>query len=624
MAATVELNVRSRLAQIADDLKSIAEAGNEAQENLKNFGKDLGETHSQSMRRTERHLGQLRNVGARVFETMKQDFKAMLSAVGISEGLKLGSAFRDSIKETFELSDTIRKLGSVFGITQDRFAGFQDRITKGLGEIGLGATETISALRGLSETQVRGEEELIEYSRAAGMLAAATGTKGQEGRIAQGMARTLTAQGRDPNDIVAMRKLSEDLRKAYNATGQIPSAILQALESVIASMPTDLRKTISTTGLVQLGTVAATAGPNATQFLQEFLGKSPVARKALEARGFAGVFGAEGFDVERFREAAGGVMQAFPGDPRLMAQTLGLSEDAAEGFVRLYESLDRVAAAQAKMESDTGRLEDQYRSAMGAAEAFRASLNKVKAAFAKPLSITTDVVTEGLKSASETQLGATATVAGAGLLASMLAGGGIRGLLNLGRGKAVGTAERLAYETTTGRSVSDVYVVNATEIGQAAGSSTETMGMLAKFGGAIGMLAKAGLVGAAGAGGYAVGSLLNEQIKGTELDAAIDRFLAPAFTALTGGGVEQPTPTSVTAPPGGTQPDVLGRVPQIVTQGGDREAIRPVTPETRQRPQSPDFGPQKPQRMDLRVDVNVSTKQKDLKATARPSRGGSQ
>jgi len=635
MAETVELNVRSQLAQIADDLMKISKAGKAVEEEMTSFGKNVGATHTSAVKQSENYLSKLRGLGARVFKTMKDDFKAMMSTVGVSEGLKLGNTFRANIKESFELSDTIRKLGSVFKIAESDFASFQTRITRGMGELGLGADAAISALKGLAETQVRGEEGLTAYSTTAGQLAAITGTQGQEGRIAQGMAGVITAQGQDPNNLDRMEEVSRSLQKAYNATGRIPTAILQALETVISSMPSDLRKSIQTEGLVQLGTAAAVGGPGATKFLEEYLGKSPVARKSLDARGFGGVFGAQGLDIEKFRKAAKGIMDAFPDDPRLMAQTLGLSEDAAEGFVRLYQSLDRMEDAQKAMLNDNKRLTDQYHEAMGAAEAFRASLNRVKSSFAEQMSGITDFVTTGLKDAYQFSLGdlmkyapewmkngfeenkdlipdalneglgATATVAGAGLLASTLAGGGLRGLMSLGKGKATGVGERIAYEQATGARVQDVYVVNATEIGMAGGGGLTDM---AAGGGFMALMKKAGLVAAAAAAGYMVGDFIGDQLEGTEIEkkaqGAVDRVFGSKPE-----DVYTITPPDAVRQGSNQQRDVLGRTPQIITQDGERIPIQDRS---------------KPQKVDVRVDVNVKTTGKDLKATARPGRGGAQ
>jgi hypothetical protein len=73
---------------------------------------------------------------------------------------------------------------------------------KGLGEIGLGGEEAARALEGLGETQVRGESNLVEYSKTAGMLASIGGEKGKEGEISRGLAGVTQARGGDVNDLV--------------------------------------------------------------------------------------------------------------------------------------------------------------------------------------------------------------------------------------------------------------------------------------------------------------------------------------------------------------------------------------------------------------------------------------
>lgn len=617
---TVELSVRSKLMQVVEELQSIAAESERVSENLNGFAKQVGKTTESQIKKTETFLGRLRSMMGSVAKSMADDFKALFSVVGISEGLKLGNVFRDNIKETFELSDTIRKLGSVFGITQDRFVTFQQKLTQGLGEIGLSSESAVNSLKGLSETQVRGEGNLVEYSKTAGMLAGATGQRGREGDIAKGLAETLTAQGKNPNDVNAMKGLAEDIRKAFNATGAGPTEVLSKLKDILASMPADLRKSLSTTGLVGLGAAGAVGGPNATKFLEEYLSKSPIARAALDARGFKGVVGKDGLDIEKFRKAAKGVMDAFPGDPRLMAQTLGLSEDAAEGFVRLYESLDRVRDAQDKMRSDNQTLKTQYEASMTASEAFSASLNKLKASLAKPIALTTNFITDGLQSAFKTSLddlinllpqglkekaqelknsisaflpdaldknlGSTAVVAGGGLLAATLAGGGINNLLKLGKGKAGGVAERMAYEQVTGAKVSDVYVVNAGEIGAAMGGKGPDLGAASSLGGKLGSFVKgiAGVTGA-GAAGYQIGTMVNDAIEGTSVGKGLDKAA-------------------------GWLGEKVGEVKESIFPSFKNES-----------PKNPATGKPK---VDVNVKVHIETKNKDLKATIPPGRGASQ
>jgi hypothetical protein len=630
---TVELSVRSELLKIAEDLKTIADQGNKTGEALQGFAAETGKMTEKQVKKTETMLGKLRNMSSRVASSMADDFKALMSAAGISEGLKLGGMFRSSIAETFALSDAIRKLSQVFGIAESRFVSFQSNLTKGLGEIGLSSESAVNALKGLSETQVRGEEQLIEYAKLAGQLSSLGGVKGQEGTVAKGIAGVITARGGNVQDVGQAKSVAEDIRKAMSATGQSPTAILQSLEQLIARMPQDLRKSISTKGLINLGTAAAVGGPQSIKFLEEYLGKSPVARKALEARGFRGVVGEGGLNVEKFRGAAQKTIGAFPGDPRLMAQTLGLSEEAAEGFIRLYESLDKVDSAQKKMQTDNRTLESSYLQAMTAGESFNASLNKVKASLATPLSFATNMLTTGLQKAFQTtlddvidllpesaskdlikggkkkaegfipgaldkSLGATGVVAGAGILTTLLAGGGIKNLLQFGKSKATGIAERTAFEQITGGKVQDVYVVNASEIGQASsGGTTGTgagLGILGKMMGVLG----------AGAAGYALGEALNpfitEMSQGTTKEGfkgdAIERLFFRIDQAL-GGAV-----SGVNLQP---------QEPQQSKVRG-KGTINLADPASKQ-PQP-----------EVRVRVTVESKNADLKATAKPTRGAAQ
>jgi hypothetical protein len=609
---TVELSVRSKLLQVVEELKAIGDEAEKTSRGLNEFAGNVGKSTQKQIKNTETFLGKLRGMMGSAAKAMSDDFKALFSMAGITEGLKLGNMFRDNIKETFELSDTIRKLANVFGIAEGRFVDFQSNLTHGLGEIGLSSESAINSLKGLSETQVRGEGNLEEYSKTSGQLASLSGQKGQEGTIAKGMAETLTSQGKSPNDMTAMKSLSDDLRKAFNATGKSPTELLGSLKQILSQMPQDLRKSISTSGLVKLSAASAVGGANSTKFLEEYLSKSPIARKALEARGFKGVFTDKGLDTKKFKQAAGGVIKQFPGDPRMMAQTLGLSEDAAEGFIRLYESIDKVNDAQNKMDNDQKNLTTQYYQSMTASESFTASLNKLKASLATPISFATNSITKGLQTAFQSSLddvldllpkgianpiknakkgikmpdaldknfGSTALVAGGGVLTALLAGGGLKKLMTLGKGKAQGVAERMAYENVTGAKVQDVYVVNAGEIGAANTGATSTTGM--------GMVGKVAAVTGAGAVGYEAGQMLDSIPVVKETLDKFTYWLADAFSAMN-------TPA-------------LNVTQQ--TQAADNYR---KTSDKAER-----------QSVDVRVKLQVDSKNKDLQFSIPPARGAMQ
>lgn len=515
--AQVEIRVKSGLEQILKDLESLRARAEDVSAALRDTGNQTSESIKKNTRETETFFGQLRTFGRRMSDQLKRDFAALASLESLAAGLKISEQFKNSVKESVILSDSIRRLGPVFGMVEKDFVGFQKTLTDGLGEIGLSSEAASRTLEGLSQTQVRGEENILGYARAAGQLATIGGEQGREGDIARGMASVIRARGGDVNNKKEMEALAESLRRVFLSTGVGPSQALDTMTSLFEQMPADFRKAITSSGLANLAAAQAVGGPATTQFLEEYLGKSPIARMAFEAQGGRGIFTEEGIDIEKFRAFAGSIMGRVGGDPRLAAQTLGLSEDAAEGFVRLAESLDRVKEAQDRIQRTTGNLNETYRQSMSLGDSFRANINRIKSFLAEPLASITQGATNLLNQASQSDLGAGAVVAGGGLLAALLAGGGLRGI----GGSLVGTVlKSQAAEQLTGQKTIPVYVTNAAEIGAAGAAS----GLLSGgAGGVMGFLGKAGAVGAAlGAGVLAgqlaepyVGKFLEDKTTGT-------------------------------------------------------------------------------------------------------------
>lgn len=511
MSNDVQLSVRSGLGKIIKELETLKATAEEVQESMKTSGQEVGESFNKNVKKSENFLGNLRSLSRRIADQMRGDFKSLFAINAIQDSLKLSNQFKGSIAETVNLSDTIRKLSTTFGIASKDFVSFQSKMVKGLGEIGMSSDVASRSLQGLSDTPVRGEDQLLGYSQQAGMLASVSKEQGKEGDIARGIARVIQARGGDVNDLSQVKALAEDLRRVFNQTGKGPTETIRAMENLFTNMPKDLRKSISSQGLTNLAAASAVGGPNATKFLEEYLGKSPIARMAFEAQGGAGVFSEKGIDTQKFAEFAKGIMGRVGGDPRLAAQTLGLSEDAAEGFVRLAENLDKVTEAQNRIAASTGNLNEQYKNSMGLSESFQANINRVKGMFSGGLSWLTQKTTDVMSGASGSDLGAAGVVAGGGLLAALLAGIGTRGLGLGGIGRAA------AAETISGREVQPVYVTNAAEIG---GGVAGAVGGAGK--GVLGMLGKAGLVGVAGAAGVGLGmganKLLDAKTQGTTLE----------------------------------------------------------------------------------------------------------
>lgn len=548
MPQTVELNVRSQLKKIVDELQQIQSGFKDMSDESKKMTNDVSDNINSNTKKTERFLSQLRALGGRVANQLKGDFKALASINALTGAFKLSQQFSGTLKETLTLNDAIRKLGTTFGIAQNRFGAFQSFMTKGLGEIGLSAETGANALKGLAQTQVRGEGNLLSYSKTSGELASLSGQKGQEGEIAKGIADVIRARGGNVNDTKAASDVAEQARRIFNATGQGPTQTLKAMEEMFQSMTTDMRSKLGPGAMTSLATASAVGGPNATKFLEEYLSKSPIQRMAMDSQGMKGVIGSNGIDYEKFAKVSKSILGRIGGDPRMAAQTLGLSDEAAEGFVRLSQSMERVKEAQKAVEGSTGDLYDQYKKSMGITEAFRANINHVMGLMSGGgvLGGMTQGASNLLSRTSQSGVGSAAVVAGGGLLAAVLAGGGLRGLL---KGKAI--------EGLTGEKVQKVEVINwpggggfGSGVGTAA-AAAGGMGLLKRMaangmilGGAsmseLAMLGPAAMgmagIGVAGAGAAGVGGglLINKGLdawtQGTTKEGfqgnAIERLLA--------------------------------------------------------------------------------------------------
>ncbi len=536
--SNVVINVRSNLLQVAEHLRQIAGVSKQAMTSLDPFVKKTDESITGATRNSLTSLQRLRGLAGSIAKKMGDDFKAMFSAVGISQGLKMGGIFATSAKEAFQLSDQIRKLSSIFGLAEDRFVAFQTKLVKGLGDIGISSEAATNALKGLSETQVRGEEALVEYSKLAGQLASISQQPGQEGAIAAGIAGVITERGGNPSDVNEAKTVAEDIRKAVSATGLKPTEILTGMQELFRTMSADFKKSISTQGLMQLAVIQKSGGANTTKFIQDIMQTSTLRRQVTNVRGFENIFSEKGLNVDKFRAAMKKTMALIPQDAQLALETVFQSEETAKGMLQLYNSLDAVDKAQKKVQSDNKSLNQVYFESMGAMEAFTGSLNKFKSSLSEQISTATNWLTDALKKGMNASLsdvakallpediakkfteveknlpdvigknlGSTAVVGGAALASTMMFGGGLNAVGGLLRGKTLGVGEKKASEQLFGKEAIPVYVVNTGEIGQAvAGSSTNGAGLLGSAGKYI---AAAGV----GVAAYNAAPVLNDIIK---------------------------------------------------------------------------------------------------------------
>lgn len=491
--SNVVVKVKSSLQQLIDELDKIKGKANEVQEEFKNTGNGVTDNLGKNTKETEKFFSNLRGLSRRVGDQLRRDFKSLVSVNALADGIKLSNQFRGTIAETVQLSDKIRKLGTTFGIARQQFASFQSFLTKGLGEIGMSSDVAARALEGLSTTSVRGQGNLLAYSTTSGMLGSLAGEQGSEGQIARGLSDVILARGGNVNDQGQLNQVAEAVRRAYVTSGSKPTETLANMKALFAAMPQDMRKNLTSEGMANVATLSGVAGPGAIRFFEEYLSKSSIERMPIDMQGGAGIIGSGGINLQKLESFLDNIGGRIGQDPRMAMKTLGISEEAAEGLVRMKEQLGQMRAAAAAAAATTGDLANQYKNSRSMGEAFKANLSKVKALIADPLSSATDTVTGGLNSASESGAGAAAVVAGGGLLASILTGKALKGL---GGGLLGSVAKGAAAEQFLGEKTVPVYVVNAAEIGGFGLGSNKmgTGGIADKTAGAASTLGVAGLL----------------------------------------------------------------------------------------------------------------------------------
>lgn len=501
----VVLSADADLAAIFKEIEKYTQKVRKVADDQQKLGKQTEETIKKTTKNTETMFTKVNGFGRRVLNQLTSDMKALMSMQALAGGLKLSDQFRGSIKETVALSDQIRKLGTTLGIASKDFASFQSKMTRGLGDIGLSSEVASRALEGLSETQVRGQENLIEYAKISGQLASVGRQQGSEGEIAKGMAGVIQARGGNINDPNQVRALGQELLKIQNATGAKMTESLSFMQEVFSRMPAEIRKQITPAQLSGMAGAEAIGGKGSTEFLRDLMsqGQYGAGRLRMKAQGID-LLGAQGVNVEGLKKLREEAMKMGGGDLRQGVMNItGASDQAAEGLVRLIENMDRLQSAQDNIAKSTADLNTQYKASMGMGEAFKASINKVKGLLATPLSWMSQKGTDLMGKASESTTGAVLATGGAAVAAAVLAGGGLRGL---GKGLGLGgLAKAEAMEAITGEHVQKVYVVNASEMGGMGG-------VAGAAGGLAGTARSVAGVGLAGAIGYEVGDKIANPI----------------------------------------------------------------------------------------------------------------
>lgn len=491
---SVEVEVKSQLSKIIEDLEKIQKSAQTLSGQMKTSGEDVGKSIDGQTKKVSSALTAMGAFGRRTADQLKKDFMSLGSIASLTSGIKLGEQFGGSVKEAVNLSDTVRRLGGVFGIAKKDFSSFQSLLQSGLGAIGASSDAAANALKGLAETPVRGQANLLAYARTAAELASISGEKGQEGAIAKGAAGIITSRGGNPNDMKQLDSVSNEILQIRQATGKSVTEITTALGGLYAGTNKSFQGSLKNGGSTTLAAASLLGGPQATSFIENFLGKNKFQRLGQEAQGFKNIMGGNG---ELNAKAIASILSEAKGrglgDAQAGLSTMGLSDEEAKGFIRLADALKQNESAIQGAHKSVVDINQTYRDSMSLGDSFRASINKVKGAFAPVLSWATQGITNVMQAASHSTGGAIAATGGAAVLAAVLTGGGLRGVGKGLMGNIGDEAKAKAFEAATGEKVQRVEVINFPN-----GSGSDGMPGLGKS-----FLEKSG--GLMGTGGIAAG-----------------------------------------------------------------------------------------------------------------------
>lgn len=528
MPQNVEITVRTQLLKIAKDLEAISGQMDEAQKGLKQTTTSVDESVKQSFDKTKTGVANVAGVMRRVLGGLKEDFKALVSTGSLAAGLKLSSTMAGTVKQTVALSDAVRKLSGVFKIAHKDQAGFVGSLSKGLGEMGLSSEAGANALTGLAQTQVRGQGNLIAYSKQAGMLASISGQNGSEGEIAQGIANVITARGKSVNDPAQLTAVAEAVSRAQGATGKSATEILGNMEQLFASMNDTFKQHLSPQAAAQLTAISAAGGKGSVSFLQDYLGQNSQSRAALDALGFGGLFTNKGLNEGKLRGLIGRAHgMGLGGDVISGLTNMGVGEEQAKGLKMLFDQLEAVDRAAKEVATSTKTVAQRYDESKTLGEAFAGNIDRVKSLFSGGVARGTGALTDVFRHTQHSTLESAGVVAGGALLAGMLTKVGLGGV-----GSALGlkNAQERILEAK-GEKVTPVRVVNFGDmkggglLGEAGGAAVGAVGGAGLLARIAPYLGYGGLV-AGGVGmGAALGYTFDDATRGTSYDRVMTDFI---------------------------------------------------------------------------------------------------
>lgn len=529
------VKVAADLKSLIEQLNKVAEHSKKVSEQLEKTTEGVGDELANQTKKVETAFQKMSRVSKGIAGQLKNDMKALIGVNAVQSGLALNNMFRGQITKVASLNDAVRKLGAGFGISSQNFSKFQAKMMSGLGEIGLSAEDAARTMEGLAGSGVKGEENILGYSKIAGQLTSIGNEKGSEGNVAKGLSDVVRARGGNVQDMRQVDEVAREVTKAMDTTGASATKILDAMRETYQGASKSGRGMISLRGAAQTAIADQISGGNVSGLIKSMTSLPPEMRARAKAMGMTGIIGKGGeLDIEGIKNMAK-TMKAMGTSPELASQIISGNEEFGDTIMRLIDSADRLDEAFKANSQASDDFADKMKNRKGIREAGEAVINRAISPLSRAFSEASQGLTGALSKASESTAGSLLAVGGGALLSAALAGGGARSILGSIGGSIKGSAVQ-----AVDKDVQKVFVVNAGEIGGGSGM-IEAMaggGLLSKAKGVMGKLGKgAGALGA-GAAGYELGTFIgekfDEQVKAnpTGTAAKIDEKFYEAVKSL--------------------------------------------------------------------------------------------
>ena len=287
------------------------------------------------------------------------------------------------------------------------------------------------------------------------------------------------------------------------------------MESMYQGMAPEKRQQMTPESMRGLMAVRKTVGPEIDALIRE-LTEGMLKRLPKEAQGLGKLIGKGGVDFDQL-ERQRGLLGRIGFDKVASAQTAGFSEEAAQALVRLLERSQAAKEAQKRaMGEREGTMQEGVQQSRGLMDNLGSVKNWVTGTIGEYIAPVVDKANQVVGKAAQSTAGS-ALLMGGGFMA---AAAGAFGLSKLGKamgGKfggagnlAAAGARAAALEQITGQKTVPVFVVNASEIG--GGGSGKIAEAAADMSKSANLMAKVGILGAAGAAGFGIGTVLNDII----------------------------------------------------------------------------------------------------------------